>query len=98
MRILLAGWFAATTFAAANGDTRVVEAVKHKQAALVSTLLAQKADPNVPEADGTTALAWAVRQDDTALVDRLLKAGANPKTANRYGITPIYLAALSGNA
>lgn len=84
--------------AATNGDTRLVEAVKNKDSAQATALLAQKVNPNTPEADGTTALHWAVRSDDIALVDRLLRAGANPQTANRYGITPLYLACLSGNA
>jgi ankyrin repeat protein len=32
------------------------------------------------------------------LVDRLIRAGANVKAANRYGVTPLYLAAVNGNA
>ncbi len=84
--------------AATNGDARLVDAVKNRDAAQVAALLAQKANPNIGEPDGTTALAWAVRQDDVALVDKLLRAGANPQTANRYGVTPLYLACLNGNA
>ena len=79
-------------------DRRVVDAVKSGNDAVVISLLKQKADVNVPEADGTTAISWAVRQDDVEMVDRLIKAGANVKTANRYGVTPLYLAALNGDA
>ena len=90
--------FTATSFAATNGDARLVDAVKNRDAAQVNALLAQKANPNIAEPDGTTALDWAVRQDDAALVDKLVRAGANPQTANRYGVTPLYLACLNGNA
>ena len=36
--------------------------------------------------------------DDAELVDQLIRAGANVKAANRYGITPLYLACVNGNA
>jgi ankyrin repeat protein len=39
-----------------------------------------------------------VRQDDQELVDGLIKAGANVKAANRYGVTPLYLACVNGRA
>ena len=32
------------------------------------------------------------------MADRLIRAGADVKAANRYGVTPLYLAALNGNA
>ena len=52
---------------------------------------------NAPEADGTTALHWVVRADDVEMVRLLLGAGASPKAANRYGVTPLSLAAVNGN-
>jgi ankyrin len=48
--------------------------------------------------DGTTALHWAVRANDLDAAQRLLKAGANPDAANRYGITPLSLAAENSSA
>jgi uncharacterized protein len=39
-----------------------------------------------------------VRADAAALVQVLLRAGAKPNAANRYGVTPLSLAALNGNA
>ena len=33
-----------------------------------------------------------------ATVDLLLKAGAKASTANRYGVTPLYLASANGDA
>ena len=32
------------------------------------------------------------------MADRLIKAGANVKAANRYGVTPLYLACVNGSA
>jgi ankyrin repeat protein len=39
-----------------------------------------------------------VRRSDLATVDLLLKAGAKAGAANRYGVTPLYLASTNGNA
>ncbi len=49
--------------------------------------------PSTPTADGTTALHLAVRANDLPAVQRLLHSGANPSAANRYGVTPLSLAA-----
>ncbi len=54
--------------------------------------------PMPPNADGTTALHWAVDRDDVAVAQMLVRAGANVKAANRYGVTPMYSAAVNGNA
>jgi uncharacterized protein len=48
-------------------------------------------------ADGTTALHTAVQREDLAAVESLLRSGANAKAANRYGVTPLILAATTGN-
>ena len=48
--------------------------------------------------DGTPALHWVVRVDDLDTARLLIQAGANVKFADRYGVTPIYLAASNGNA
>ena len=50
------------------------------------------------DVDGTTALHWAVRRDDASTVARLLRRGADPDAANRYGVTPLMLASVNGNA
>jgi len=42
-------------------------------------------------------LHWAVRADDLAKVNKLLAAGADVKTANRYGVTPLFLACENAN-
>lgn len=45
-----------------------------------------------------TDLLRAAHEDDLAAVRQLLAAGADAKAANRYGVTPIALAAANGNA
>jgi ankyrin repeat protein len=39
-----------------------------------------------------------VRRNDTARVDVLLRAGADARATSRYGVTPLYLACVNGNA
>src|ERR1700733_627152 len=79
-------------------DATLVEAVKAGNRDAIRTLLEHPAGVNTPEADGTTALHWAVRADDLEVVQMLLRAGADVKASNRYGVTPLSLAALNGNA
>ena len=64
----------------------------------VRPLLAGRSGINTPQTDGTTALHWAVRRDDLATAEALIKAGADVKAANRYGITPLSIAAMNGKA
>ena len=48
--------------------------------------------------DGTTPLHWAVRANDLDAAQHLIHAGANPDAANRYGVTPLSLAAEDASA
>ncbi len=66
--------------------------------AVILAGLLKAGDVNLPDADGTTPLAWAVYNDDLQTAQSLLRAGANPKLANRYGVTPLSLAATNRNA
>jgi ankyrin repeat protein len=59
---------------------------------------AQRVEIPPPEVDGTTALHRAVHENDHDRVAALVRAGADVKAANRYGVTPLWLAALGGNA
>jgi uncharacterized protein len=97
MRFLCAALLVVGAFAAPNLDVRLVDAAKSGDKATVVSLLAKHVSPNTPEADGTTALHWAVRQDDLDLATTLIRAGADVKIANRYGITPLYLACVNAN-
>ena len=48
--------------------------------------------------DGTTALHEAAHVDDIQAMTRLIAAGADATAANRYGVTPLWLACLNGSA
>ena len=63
---------------------------------LVRTLLGKPVDVNAPEVDAT-ALHWSVRATTSETARLLLGAGARADQANRYGVTPLLLAALNGN-
>ena len=79
-------------------DARIADAAQKGDAALVRSLVSQKADVNALQADGSTALHWIVRSDDLETADLLIHAGANVAAANRRGITPLDLACLNGSA
>jgi uncharacterized protein len=84
---------------AADGDTRLADAAMNRDTATVRALLGQKnVDVNAPGRDGTPALHWLVRVGDLETAGQALRAGANPKLVTRYGVTPMSLAASSGNA
>ena len=92
--LLIAG----VTLGAAPPDVPLVEAVKRGSIESVRALLDQNVDVNVGEIDGTTALHWAVRGDARSLVDLLIRAGAAVTAANRFYVTPLWLACINGNA
>jgi ankyrin repeat protein len=83
---------------AATSDTRLADAARARDIAAVHTLIAQKADPNVPGSDGTPALHWIVRVDDVDTARLLLRNGADPTLPNRYGVRPLSIAAGNGDA
>lgn len=58
----------------------------------------QRVDVNAARADGFTALHTAAQLDDIKRVEALLAAGANATATSRYNVSPLYLAALNGNA
>src|SRR6187399_1978239 len=83
--------------ASAAGKSPVADAASKGDRAAVRTLIQQKADVNAPQVDGATALHWAVYREDGELIDMLLRAGADAKVENRAAVTPLMMAALSGN-
>ena len=84
--------------AAAPPQAPLIEQVKHADVAAVQALLGQNVDVNATEPDGTTALHWAANLGDATLVDLLIEASGTATTANRYGATPLGLAAAGGHA
>ena len=84
--------------APAGTDMRLADAAMKRDTATVRSLVAQKVDVNAPGKDGTPALHWVVRVDDLDTAQLLIRAGADVKFADRYGVTPIYLACSNGRA
>src|SRR6202050_96101 len=68
------------------------------KAAVIALISARILSADVADADGTTPLEWAVYNDDLPAAQRLLHAGANANATNRYGVTPLSLAATNRNA
>jgi len=64
---------------------------------LLAALVFAAALPAQTEPDGTTALHRAVLAGDLETTRQLLSSGADANAANRYGVTPLSLAAASAN-
>src|SRR3981081_4542783 len=91
----------AVTLSVGGSELKLIDAVKAANREAVRALLqapTAAATVNVPEADGTSALHWAVRADEVDIARLLVGAGANANAANRYGLTPLSLAAANANA
>lgn len=69
----------------------------HGRPEAVMTLLANGADPRVPDADGNTPLHHAARSADPGVAALLRDAGAEIDPPNREGLTPLALACTAGN-
>ena len=94
---LLLGAGANLNKSAPFGNTPLYEATIHGHADVVKLLLDEGADPNKANHSGYT-LIQAAEMDKTEMVKMLLDAGAEPNIADREGDTPLYLAAMFGNA
>lgn len=74
------------------------EAVKGRQAGVVSAILKRVDNIDQTDGDGMTALMMAARDGTLPIVKLLLKAGANPLAADREGKTALHWTTWSGNA
>jgi ankyrin repeat protein len=101
MMITFLALVSALTVSASENSASLIDAIKAGNSQTIRTLLKQRPSidaVNGAEPDGMTALHWAVRQDDIETAQLLIRAGANVKAENRYGVTPVSLAATNGNA
>src|SRR6266700_3623823 len=71
-----------------RSDSRLVDAIKDGNKAVVLSLLKEKVDVNASEPDGATPLTWAASKDDFETADLLIRSGANVNAATDYGVTP----------
>jgi ankyrin repeat protein len=102
MRFARLAWIlvvaAAASLGAAGNDHPLIDAVKAGDAGNVRALLERRVDVNVALPDGSTALHWAAHTNANETARLLIAAGANANATNRYGVTPLTLAATNGNA
>jgi ankyrin repeat protein len=97
-KLFIAGITISTALWAAN-DNRIANAAEANDLDAVKALIAEKADVNGTQGDGTSALHFAADHNDLKMAKMLVDAGASPKASTRNGaITPLFLAAKSGNA
>jgi ankyrin repeat protein len=81
----------------AYASSPLADAVQDQDFATATALLAD-ADVAAAQGDGSTALHWAVYWDQLELTQQLLAKGADVQAATRLNATPLYLAAVNGNA
>ncbi len=86
------------TAEAAVVDAGLIAAIKAIDVEGVRAALNGDADVTATEPDATTTLHWAVHVNDPTIVELLLAAGADAQAVNRYGVAPIALACVNGNA
>jgi ankyrin repeat protein len=84
--------------AAANGDSRLVDAARNQDQKAIRALVSQQADVNTRSGDGSTALLWAAHWNDLDTADLLLHTGADANTANDFRMTPLSQACTNGSA
>lgn len=85
------------SWAYAQDELRLIQAVKDRDLSQVRVLLDSGVDVNQSEADGSGALHWSVHRDSLEITRLLLDAGSDINTKNRYEVAPLSLAANNGN-
>ena len=78
-------------------EAELADAVEAQQDHLIRSLLAEGQGLNVTQVDGMAAIHWAAYHDDVETTRLLIDAGAQVDVVNRYGVTPLSLAAENGN-
>lgn len=86
--------FARPLFADSGQD--LANAARDRDFDRYAQLLDQAPDIDAWSSDGTPALHWLVRFNDLPRVQALLARGANTAQVNRYGVTPLQIAAEFG--
>ena len=76
----------------ALAQSRLADAARDREFAMLPALLADSVDVDAYGSDGTQTLLWMIYYQQPDLVQALLAAGADPNRANRYDLTPLALA------
>ena len=98
--LLILGLATMVVMAASSQDqvSALADAVESRDQALIRRLLDERAQVNAAQVDAMTALHWAVYHDDSELAAVLVRAGADVNANNRYGVSPLSLAAAAAPA
>jgi len=80
-----------------NGSSPLLAAICSDNKKMISLLLENGADCNIPDNDGNTPLIKAADRDDDSLVQLLLNKGAKPELHNNQKLTALHLAASKKN-
>ena len=88
----------ASSWVNAQGDLRLIQAVKDQDIATARVLLDSGIDVNEIEADGSKALHWSIHRDNAEISRLLIEAGIDVNAKNRYEVAALSLAANNGNS
>lgn len=86
-----------SSWASAQDDFRLIQAVKDQDLASIRILLDSGIDVNAAEADGSRALHWSVHRNNIDITRLLLETGIEVNAKNRYEVAALSLAANNGN-
>nr|XP_034375827.1 ankyrin repeat domain-containing protein 7-like [Arvicanthis niloticus] len=78
-----------------EGSTPLIKATQQENVDCVSLLLSHNADPNLIDVNGNTAFLHAVSRGNIPIVKMLLEHNVDFEAKNRFGITPVELAAFN---
>nr|XP_034376926.1 ankyrin repeat domain-containing protein 26-like [Arvicanthis niloticus] len=78
-----------------EGSTPLIKATQQENVDCVSLLLSHNADPNLIDLNGNTAFHHAVSRGNIPIVKMLLEHNVDFEAKNRFGITPVELAAFN---
>jgi hypothetical protein len=81
----------------AGAYDEIIIAARENRSEVVMDYVRRGMDPNTADATGTTLLMYAARNGNAELLEFLLKSRANILKANKFGDTPLAVAALAGN-
>ncbi len=81
-----------------GADPVLANAIEKRDWSVAEKLLSDREQVGLTQADGMTALHWAVFHKRSELVQQLISAGAFVDALTRYGVTPLSIGCMQGDA